>query len=87
MTARGAALDAGIELLMPMLAGNPVPGAGGRITTQAGVQRQGPDLDRRRAGLRAGPRRVAGTGSRAWRWWMPRRGRPNTSLLACTPGR
>src|SRR6476619_2165899 len=31
--ARGAALDAGIEVLLPMLAGESVPAAGGRITT------------------------------------------------------
>ena len=58
--ARGAALDAGIELLMPMLAGDPVPGAGGRVTTEAGVQRpRVPIWIAGRAGLRAGPRRVA----------------------------
>ena len=57
--ARGAALDAGIELLMPMLAGEPVPGAGGRVTTAAGVQRpRVPIWIAGRAGLRAGPRRV-----------------------------
>ena len=37
--ARGAALDAGIELLVPMLAGEVVPGAGGRRATEPGVQR------------------------------------------------
>ena len=61
--ARGAALDAGIELLMPMLAGDPVPGAGGRVTTEAGVQRpRVPIWTAGRAGLRAGPRRVARLG-------------------------
>ena len=56
---RGAALDAGIELLMPMLAGDPVPGAGGRVTTQPGVQRpRVPIWIAGRAGLPAGPRRV-----------------------------
>jgi alkanesulfonate monooxygenase SsuD/methylene tetrahydromethanopterin reductase-like flavin-dependent oxidoreductase (luciferase family) len=58
--ARGAALDAGIELLMPMLAGDTVPGAGGRVTTEAGVQSpRVPIWIAGRAGLRAGPRRVA----------------------------
>ena len=57
--AHGAALDAGIELLMPMLAGAPVPGADGRITTEAGVQLpRVPIWIAGRAGLRAGPRRV-----------------------------
>ena len=36
---RAAALDVGIELLLPALAGDPVPQAGGRWTTVAGVQR------------------------------------------------
>jgi alkanesulfonate monooxygenase SsuD/methylene tetrahydromethanopterin reductase-like flavin-dependent oxidoreductase (luciferase family) len=58
--ARGAALDAGIELLIPMLAGDTVPGAGGRVTTEAGVQSpRVPIWIAGRAGLRAGPRRVA----------------------------
>jgi alkanesulfonate monooxygenase SsuD/methylene tetrahydromethanopterin reductase-like flavin-dependent oxidoreductase (luciferase family) len=58
--ARGAALDAGIELLVPMLAGDPVPGAGGRVTTEAGLQSpRVPIWIAGRAGLRAGPRRVA----------------------------
>jgi hypothetical protein len=57
--ARGAALDAGIELLQPMLAGEPVPGAGGRTTTVASVQQ--PRVPIWIAGLvgrRAGPMRV-----------------------------
>ena len=58
--ARGAALDAGIELLMPMLAGEPVPGAGGRVTTEAGVQT--PRVPIWIAG-RAGPRWAAAGGS------------------------
>ena len=46
--ARGAALDAGIEALLPMLGGGPVPAAGGRVTTAAGVQEpRRADLDRR----------------------------------------
>ena len=58
--ARGAALDAGIELLVPMLEGGPVAPAGrpgddgGR---RAGAARA--DLDRRRSPFTAGPRRVA----------------------------
>jgi alkanesulfonate monooxygenase SsuD/methylene tetrahydromethanopterin reductase-like flavin-dependent oxidoreductase (luciferase family) len=61
--ARGAALDDGIELLIPMLAGDAVAGVGGRITTEAGVQRpRVPIWIAGRAGLRAGPRRVARLG-------------------------
>jgi alkanesulfonate monooxygenase SsuD/methylene tetrahydromethanopterin reductase-like flavin-dependent oxidoreductase (luciferase family) len=57
--ARGAALDAAIELLVPMLAADPVPGAGGRVTTSAGMQRpRVPIWVAGRMGLRAGPRRV-----------------------------
>jgi alkanesulfonate monooxygenase SsuD/methylene tetrahydromethanopterin reductase-like flavin-dependent oxidoreductase (luciferase family) len=57
---RGVALDAGIELLVPMLAGEPVPRAGGRVTTAAGVQRpRVPIWVAGRAGLRAGPQRVS----------------------------
>jgi alkanesulfonate monooxygenase SsuD/methylene tetrahydromethanopterin reductase-like flavin-dependent oxidoreductase (luciferase family) len=58
--ARGAALDAGIELLLPMLGGAPVPGAGGRTTTNPGVQRpRVPIWIAGRTGFGAGPRRVA----------------------------
>ena len=58
--ARGAALDAGIELLVPMLAGDIVPGAGGRVTTEPGVQRpRVPIWIAGRVGSGAGPRRVA----------------------------
>jgi alkanesulfonate monooxygenase SsuD/methylene tetrahydromethanopterin reductase-like flavin-dependent oxidoreductase (luciferase family) len=58
--ARGAALDAGIELLVPMLAGEPVPAAEGRVTTVASVQQPRlPIWIAGRAGLTAGPRRVA----------------------------
>ncbi|HWC66961.1 MAG TPA: LLM class flavin-dependent oxidoreductase [Acidimicrobiales bacterium] len=57
---RAAALDAGIELLLPMLAGMPVAGAGGRVTTLAGARRpRVPIWIAGRAGLHAGPRRVA----------------------------
>ena len=57
--ARGAALDAGIDLLVPMLAGDTVPGAGGRVTTQPGVQRpRVPIWIAGRTGRAAGPRRV-----------------------------
>ena len=57
--ARAAALDAGLELLEPMLAGLTVPGAGGRVTTAAGVQRpRVPIWIAGLTGLRAGPRRV-----------------------------
>jgi alkanesulfonate monooxygenase SsuD/methylene tetrahydromethanopterin reductase-like flavin-dependent oxidoreductase (luciferase family) len=57
--ARAAALDAGIELLDQMLAGDPVAGAGGRVTTPAGVQQpRVPIWIAGRARLSAGPRRV-----------------------------
>ena len=57
--ARAGVLDAGIELLVPMLAGGPVPGAGGQVTTPAGVQQpRVPIWIAGRAGLGAGPRRV-----------------------------
>ena len=57
--ARAAALDAGISLLEQMLAGEPVEGAGGRVTTPAGVQRpRVPMWVAGRVPLSAGPRRV-----------------------------
>jgi alkanesulfonate monooxygenase SsuD/methylene tetrahydromethanopterin reductase-like flavin-dependent oxidoreductase (luciferase family) len=57
--ARGRALDAGIEALLPMLAGAPVPGAGGRTTTAPGVQQPRlPIWIAGRTGRAAGPRRV-----------------------------
>ena len=57
--ARAAALDAGIGLLGQMLAGGPVAGAGGRVTTPASVQQpRVPMWIAGRAGLSAGPRRV-----------------------------
>ena len=57
--ARAAALDAGIELLKPMLAGEPVTGADGRITTLASVQRpRVPIWIAGTAKYTAGPRRV-----------------------------
>ena len=57
--ARAAALDAGIGLLKQMLAGEPVAGAGGRVTTPASVQQpRVPIWIAGRAGLSAGPRRV-----------------------------
>lgn len=57
---RAAALDAGIELLLPALAGEPVPQAGDRWTTVAGTQQ--PRLPIWVAGHvdgTAGPRRLA----------------------------
>lgn len=58
--ARGRALDAGIELLLPMLAGRPVPSAGGRVTTVPGTQQPRlPIWIAGRTGRSAGPRRVA----------------------------
>ena len=57
--ARAAALDAGIVLLDEMLAAAPVSGAGGRVTTPAGVQQpRVPIWIAGRSGLGAGPRRV-----------------------------
>jgi len=57
--ARAAALDAGIGLLVQMLAGAPVAGAGGRVTTPASVQQpRVPIWIAGRAGRSAGPRRV-----------------------------
>src|SRR4051794_22841682 len=57
--ARAAALDAGIDLLAQMLAGEPVAGAGGRVTTPASVQQpRVPIWIAGRAALGAGPRRV-----------------------------
>ncbi|MGD9997142.1 MAG: LLM class flavin-dependent oxidoreductase [Ilumatobacteraceae bacterium] len=58
--ARAATLDAGIDLLAPMLAGEPVPAAENRVTTAAGVQRpRVPIWIAGRAAFAAGPRRVA----------------------------
>ena len=58
--ARAAALDAGLEALRLMLAGDAVPSAGDRVTTVAGVQApRVPIWVAGTAGLRAGPRRVA----------------------------
>jgi alkanesulfonate monooxygenase SsuD/methylene tetrahydromethanopterin reductase-like flavin-dependent oxidoreductase (luciferase family) len=55
--ARGAALDAGIEVLEPMLSGTPVDG---RVLVAPGVQRpRVPIWIAGRTGFRAGPRRVA----------------------------
>jgi Luciferase-like monooxygenase len=57
--ARGRALDAGIDVLLPMLAGQPMPGAGGRTTTAPGVQQPRlPIWIAGRTGRGAGPRRV-----------------------------
>jgi alkanesulfonate monooxygenase SsuD/methylene tetrahydromethanopterin reductase-like flavin-dependent oxidoreductase (luciferase family) len=57
--ARAAALDAGIGLLEQMLAGEPVAGAAGRVTTLGGVQQpRVPMWIAARAGFSAGPRRV-----------------------------
>ncbi len=57
--ARAALLDQGIELLVSMLAGEPVAAAGGRVTTTASVQSpRVPIWVAGREGLTAGPRRV-----------------------------
>ena len=56
--ARGVAVDAAIESLLPMLGGDAVRSAGGRVTTAAGVQARVPIWVAGRAGLSAGPRRV-----------------------------
>ena len=57
--ARAAALDAGISMLVQMLAGKPVERAGGRVTTPAGVQQpRVPIWIAGRADRTAGPRRV-----------------------------
>ena len=56
---RARALDAGIDQLLAMLAGEPVPGAGDRRTTAPGVQQPRlPIWIAGRTGRRAGPRRV-----------------------------
>jgi alkanesulfonate monooxygenase SsuD/methylene tetrahydromethanopterin reductase-like flavin-dependent oxidoreductase (luciferase family) len=58
--ARASALDAGIEMLVPMLGGRPVPTAGDRVTTAPGVQDpRVPIWIAGRAAFQAGPRRVA----------------------------
>ena len=77
--ARAAALDAGIEVLVPMLEGGPVPQLDGRVTTAAGVQRAaGADLGRR-CTCRAPPVRSGSpaTASRAWRSSGATSGRPS----------
>ena len=57
---RAAALDRGIELLLPALAGEPVTQADGKWTTQVGVQRPRlPIWVAGRLGKLAGPRRAA----------------------------
>jgi alkanesulfonate monooxygenase SsuD/methylene tetrahydromethanopterin reductase-like flavin-dependent oxidoreductase (luciferase family) len=57
--ARAAALDAGIESLVQMLAGRPVASAGGRVTTPVGVQQpRVPIWIAGKVGRSAGPRRV-----------------------------
>jgi alkanesulfonate monooxygenase SsuD/methylene tetrahydromethanopterin reductase-like flavin-dependent oxidoreductase (luciferase family) len=57
--ARAESLDRGIEQLLPMLAGAPVPGAGDRVTTPPSVQQPRlPIWIAGRAGRAAGPRRV-----------------------------
>jgi alkanesulfonate monooxygenase SsuD/methylene tetrahydromethanopterin reductase-like flavin-dependent oxidoreductase (luciferase family) len=58
--ARGAALDAGIELLVPMIEGGPVPQLGGRRTTAPSAQQPRPPIwIAGIVGYKAGPRRVA----------------------------
>ena len=57
---RARDLDRGIELLLPALAGAPVPQIGDRRTTVAGMQRpRCPLWVAARPGLAAGPRRLA----------------------------
>jgi alkanesulfonate monooxygenase SsuD/methylene tetrahydromethanopterin reductase-like flavin-dependent oxidoreductase (luciferase family) len=57
--ARAAALDAGIGLLEQMLAGEPVAGAAGRVTTAPSVQQpRVPMWIAAKTGFPAGPRRV-----------------------------
>jgi alkanesulfonate monooxygenase SsuD/methylene tetrahydromethanopterin reductase-like flavin-dependent oxidoreductase (luciferase family) len=57
--ARADALDAGLELLLPMLTGGPVPAVDGRVTTEAGVQRpRVPVWVAGLAGRATGPRRL-----------------------------
>jgi alkanesulfonate monooxygenase SsuD/methylene tetrahydromethanopterin reductase-like flavin-dependent oxidoreductase (luciferase family) len=56
---RAAALDRGIEMLLPALAGAPVPQAGGRVTNVTGVQRPRPPIwVAGYADRTAGPRRA-----------------------------
>ncbi len=58
--ARAAAIDAALDVLPAMLAGEPVPQVGGRVTTVPGVRRpRVPIWVAGLAGLTAGPRRVA----------------------------
>jgi alkanesulfonate monooxygenase SsuD/methylene tetrahydromethanopterin reductase-like flavin-dependent oxidoreductase (luciferase family) len=60
---RAVALDRGIELLLPALAGEPVPGAGNRVITVAGAQEpRCPIWVAGTPGHRAGPRRAVSHG-------------------------
>ena len=83
---RGAALDAGIDLLLPMLAGDPVPAAGGRVTTAPSARR--PRLPVWVAGTlghRAGRAGSPGSGWRASAWSAPASGRRSTWPQPSTP--
>jgi hypothetical protein len=80
-------------LLLPMLAGRPVAAAGGRVTTAAGVrQPRVPIWIAGRAGLRAGPRRVARHGVEGLALvgcasWEPDHVTAALESAALTPGR
>ena len=77
--ARGAAVDAAIESLLPMLAGDAVPSAGGRVTTAAGVQApRVPIWVAGRAGLALARDVSSATAWKASRWSASRTGHLST---------